>query len=577
MTVDSGARLLVRTVEELSVRAPAIVAAAARQMKGLELGLTFGDGSQATLRARRSRLTASDEPAAAPDVEVAFDDRALNLLFDLERPPAEELLAGSLDVRGERSQVLAVWRAFGLLSQRASGLRAVQTLWRAYRDRTPDAWGRSDHLTPLHGSRPVPAHDPEGPPESGPVGHPVRGTPDGDGPQQEWRALDWVFDRAPRVDGDGRSRPVVGGTVLPRARSLWDGRQSSPWWGGPGFEDADLRETLAACRQRVREEMESIVPDREPREALYDLVRDYPGRPGKGLRPTLTLAACAAHGGRTEDAVRAAAAIELFHNGFLVHDDIADGSTHRRKHPTLHRAEGVGLAVNAGDALNLLAVDTVLSNLSTLGLARTLALIGEITHMCRETVEGQAVELGWIREGRVPPADEDYFRMSTKKTGWYTCISPCRLGAICAGETDPTRLDAYVEAFRLIGIAFQIQDDLLNLVGETALYGKEPLGDLLEGKRTVMLIHLFREADPDTRRRMEEIIRLDRREKTQEDAREILRAMEEAGSLEYGFDLADRLAHRGIRKFEEDLDFLPDSEAKGVLRQVANYVTTRPL
>ena len=81
MTVDSGARLLVRTVEELSVRAPAIVAAAARQMKGLELGLTFGDGSQATLRARRSRLTASEEPAEAPDVEVAFDDRAQSQAF----------------------------------------------------------------------------------------------------------------------------------------------------------------------------------------------------------------------------------------------------------------------------------------------------------------------------------------------------------------------------------------------------------------------------------------------------------------------------------------------------------------
>ena len=72
---------------------------------------------------------------------------------------------------------------------------------------------------------------------------------------------------------------------------------------------------------------------------------------------------------------------------------------------------------------------------------------------------------------RVPLRDEDYYHMSTKKTGWYTCISPCRIGAVCAGETDPVVLDRLNETFRLIGIAFQVQDDALNLVGETELYG----------------------------------------------------------------------------------------------------------
>ena len=127
---------------------------------------------------------------------------------------------------------------------------------------------------------------------------------------------------------------------------------------------------------------------------LYDLMRDYVTREGKGLRPTLTIATCIALGGAMDDAVRAAGALELFHNGFLVHDDIADESTHRRGKPTLHITHGVGLAVNAGDAMNLFAVDLVLSNLPKLGLARTLGLIHEIMHMCRETVEGQAVELG---------------------------------------------------------------------------------------------------------------------------------------------------------------------------------------
>ena len=323
--------------------------------------------------------------------------------------------------------------------------------------------------------------------------------------------------------------------------------------------------------------MDRLIPDRSPKTSLYDLMRAYPSRQGKGLRPTLTIAACAAFGGRPEDAVRVAAALELFHNGFLVHDDIADESTHRRGQPTLHERHGVGLAVNAGDGLNLLAIDGVLSNLETLGLARTLGLIHEILHMCRETVEGQAIELEWIRRQFIPAPDSSYYRMSTKKTGWYTCISPCRMGAITAGETSQDRLDALNEAFRWIGIAFQIQDDALNLVGEEELYGKEPLGDLLEGKRTVMLIHLMRSATAEDRAWLVPLLRLSRLNRSQESAERILAAMHAYGSIDYALDVADRLAHRGIRRFEADLAFLPENEGKGVLRQIAHYVTTRAL
>lgn len=551
--LDDGAaaRLLVATVNAIAARAPAIVAAAAHQLGDIVLGLHFGDASHAELRAVHSRLVARAQRAPSPTVEVYFDDRSLNLLFDLERRPVNELWPSSLDVRGERDAVLAVWRTFQLLSQRASGLRAVQALWRAYRDRVPDRWAVGPAPPrPLQASR-----------------HPRADT--------GWHALDYLDHRYPDdVDAAGAT---VGGTVGSPSRVLWDGHRSASWWAPPAGTDADLLETLLSCKRRVREELLRMVPDREPRAELYDLMRDYPAREGKGLRPTLTLAACAALGGRGEDAVRTAAAIELFHNGFLVHDDVADESTHRRSLATLHAAHGVGLAVNTGDAMNLMAVDAVLSNLPTLGLARTLALIHEVLHMCRETVEGQAIELGWIRHAHVPALDEDYFRMSTKKTGWYTCISPCRLGAVCAGETDPAMLGRFDEVFRLIGIAFQIQDDVLNLVEEESGYGKEPLGDLLEGKRTVMMIHLFRETDSRTRARMTDIVRLPRTAKTQADAQEMLAAMHAVGSIEYAVALADRLAHEGVRRFEEDLAVLPETEAKAVLRQIANYVTTRPL
>lgn len=554
MSIDTAAGLLAETISELSRRAPAIVAGAAQQIPGLRLGLHFGDKSHAEMCAQHSRLQVTTPGAGAYDVEVYFDDRAMNVLFDLQRQAVDQVWEESLDVRGERTDVLAFWRCFRLLSQRSSGLRAVQALWREYRDLHPDYW-----------AQPVAA--------SGAPATTTRRPGEHARQRSGWPALDYLDQRFPEDTPDA----LIGGHLGDHPRALWDGRRSQRWEEHAPIFDADLMETMTNCRDRVGRDIMALIPEREPKAALYDLMRQYPQRQGKGLRPTLTIATCCALGGCPEDAIRSAAAIELFHNGFLVHDDIADESEYRRGEPTLQEATSLGLAVNAGDALNLFAVDSVLSNLATLGLARTIALIHEILHMCRESVEGQAMELGWIHDVVVPPADDDYFVMSTKKTGWYTCISPCRVGAICAGDTDPQNLEQFIEAFRLIGIAFQIQDDVLNLIGEKELYGKEALGDLLEGKRTVMMIHLMRHASAAVRNQMLTILRRPRLAKTQEDAQTILGFMNDHGSIDYAIALADKLAHSGVRHFEQDLTFIPENEAKAVLRQIANYVTTRPL
>ena len=550
----SAADVLVDTMKALGRRAPAIVAAAGHELGSLRLLLHFGDGTHALLATTAGLLSATHvaiEPLSelSADVEVHFDDRSLVLLFDGAGWPSAEAMEASLDLKGERLELLACWRTFQLLAQRASGLRAVQMIWCGYRD-AAKGW-----------SSPSPGTAPNR--RSGKTHWEIA----------RWPALDWLDQRHPA----GEELMTRGEPVLAPARSLWTGRQPSSWQDVAKVFDNDLDKTMAHCKELVVDEILRLLPRKRPRRDLYDLMRDYVRREGKGLRPTLVISTCLALGGSIEDGVRAAAALEMFHNGFLVHDDIADESTHRRGLPTLHEAHGIGLAVNAGDAMHMFAVDMTLSNLATLGLARTLGMIHEILHMCRETVEGQAIELGWIRRNIVPRRDAGYSLMSTKKTGWYTCISPCRIGAVAAGTTEPVLLDRFNEAFRLIGIAFQIQDDVLNLIGDTKLYGKEALGDLLEGKRTVMMIHLFRESAPEVVARMKAINALPRATKSFAHAEEMLAAMEAVGSVEYGIKLAHSLAQKGVKRFERDLLFIPDNPGKAVLRQVANYVVTRAL
>ena len=274
----------------------------------------------------------------------------------------------------------------------------------------------------------------------------------------------------------------------------------------------DIRRYLADCRALAVDEIRRFVPDDTllgP--VLYDLVLDYPLREAKGLRPALCLAACRALGGSEEAALPTAAVIELYHNAFLVHDDIEDGSELRRDSPTLHRVHGVAVAINVGDAMLALALAPLLENTRLVGLGKSLRILQTIARMARETAEGQALELDWIRNATWTVTDDDYRRMVVKKTGWYSFIAPVTLGAIIAGATE-TQLATLQEFARELGIAFQIRDDVLNLHSDEARYGKESCGDLWEGKRTLMLLHMMCTVSAEDRREAERILSLPRPE-----------------------------------------------------------------
>lgn len=313
---------------------------------------------------------------------------------------------------------------------------------------------------------------------------------------------------------------------------------------------------------------------------LYDLLADYPLRGGKGLRPAICLSAARAVGGRTDQALLSAAALELLHNGFLVHDDVEDGSQFRRGRPTLPESHGVPVAINVGDATNVMAIAALLENLATIGVRKALLVLREFERMSRESVEGQAIELAWIADGRFDLADRDYVRMAYKKTCWYTVIAPLRIGVICGSPPgirapQEDELAPLIELGFLAGIAFQVQDDLLNLEANEGLYGKEFAGDLWEGKRTVMLLHFVRSAAPPDRERALQLLRLPRSEKAPEEVAWLARAMSDAGSLNHGRAVAREYCQRALEVEARILSPSHDNDDRRFIREMIKYVIDR--
>jgi geranylgeranyl diphosphate synthase type II len=318
----------------------------------------------------------------------------------------------------------------------------------------------------------------------------------------------------------------------------------------------------------------AAIPDREPRSYLYDPLASHLARVGKSIRPALCIATCRAFGGDADAAAKSAVAIEMLHNAFLVHDDVEDESELRRGLPTMHAEHGVPIAVNAGDMLNALSLRVLRENLSGLGPHVTWRVFDEFDHLMQESLEGQAMELGWVRDNRCDLADQDYLRMVLKKTCWYSFIHPCRIGALIATQDD-VDLDRFNRFGYFLGAAFQIQDDLLNLTGDERRYGKEIGGDLLEGKRTLMLIHLLSHVTQGTLERVKTFLGRPRSDRRLGEMRWILDLMRSTGSLDYASAMARQLAGAALYEFTQAFHGVPDSDEKAFVHELIWYMVQR--
>ncbi len=301
---------------------------------------------------------------------------------------------------------------------------------------------------------------------------------------------------------------------------------------------------------------------------------EYLERGGKGLRPAICLATCSAFGGDVEDALPSAAALELLHTAFLVHDDIEDDSELRRGKPTLHVTYGSALAINAGDGLAVLALGSLRQNERRLGRALAARIWSEFDFMARQTVDGQARELGWLRDGRVDLTPDDYLDLIMKKTCWYTTLLPLRVGALIGSGKD-VDLHLMLRFGFFLGAAFQIRDDILNLTGSEGRYGKERLGDLREGKRTLMLIHLLAAATGPRRVRVEQYLALEPAERSNGVREDILDLMESHGSVAFAEEFARGIARSALVAFDDAFADVPPSPARTFLRDLVPYMVER--
>jgi len=337
---------------------------------------------------------------------------------------------------------------------------------------------------------------------------------------------------------------------------------------GSGVERA-----LDRYREMVVSRLLDELPSAEPA-YFYELIRQYFGLPGKAMRPALCLAVCEALGGELDLALNTAIAIELFHNAFLIQDDVQDSSERRRGSPTLHAQHGVPIAVNASSMTNLIGLQRLLENRWQVGDSLAWRIFQETELMMRHSLEGQAIELGWIRDNTVELTEDDYYRMCLKKTSWYTCVYPCRVGALIAngGRVELGVLDRFGW---YLGAAFQIRDDILNLVGRFDKYGKEIRGDLLEGKRTLMLIHLLRVLRGTERARLIRFLALPRSQRDVNDVGWVADRMLETGCVDHAVAYATQLAQAAQAQATVAFGQVPGSKAREFLLALPDYVVER--
>jgi geranylgeranyl diphosphate synthase type I len=217
---------------------------------------------------------------------------------------------------------------------------------------------------------------------------------------------------------------------------------------------------------------------------LYDAASHLIEHGGKRLRPYMVIKSCEILGGTAKQALPAAAAVEMIHNFTLVHDDIMDNDEMRHGVPTVHTKFGIPVGILAGDVLFSKAFE-IISSGSNLPEKVNLALVSKLAKACVDVCEGQILDISMAQSQKIP-SESQYIKMIEKKTSALFEVS-CSMGAICANKKrkDVENLSSFGKN---LGVAFQIVDDLIGIVGDPKIT-KKPVGnDIREGKKSLPIL-----------------------------------------------------------------------------------------
>lgn len=301
-------------------------------------------------------------------------------------------------------------------------------------------------------------------------------------------------------------------------------------------------------------------------ETLYDAALHLIRAGGKRLRPIIVLAVAETLGADLEKALPFAAAVEIVHNFTLIHDDIIDEDEMRRGVPTVHKLWGQAIAITAGDLLYAKAF-TALSKAVEVGVSvnRVVKAMEYLARACSTIAEGQAMDI--LFEDREDVSLDEYLVMVYKKTGALFEASAV-LGGLVVTDDEP--ILKTLEAFgRNLGIAFQIKDDILGLVGKEEVIGKPVYSDIREGKKTVLVVYALQRLDQEKRERLLSI--LGNKTASREELEEAANLIISTGALDFAY----RLAREYAEKARAALYRLPDNETRKVLEDLVDYVLVR--
>lgn len=296
-------------------------------------------------------------------------------------------------------------------------------------------------------------------------------------------------------------------------------------------------------------------------------------RGGKRWRPALFLLICEALGKNPKDLLEFAIIPEVIHNGTLMVDDIEDSSKFRRGKPCTYRIFGVDIAVNAGNAMYFLPLLAVIKNKNKLARNRINRLYEIYIEEMVNISFGQAMDIAW----HLGMANADniterhYLQMCAYKTGTLARMA-ARMAAVVAdaNENLTEKLGRFAES---IGIAFQMQDDVLDLTSSEFGEKKGAVGmDISEGKRTLMVIHTVEKASSKDKRRLIEILNAHTNEQKLRD--EAIQIMKKYDSIEYTRQVARKLVKESWSKVDK---LVTPSDAKERLRAFATYLIERKI